>query len=132
MDDARAWKNNLNTNLADLIIRQAIINKNGAYGYIKDCIGTVCYKNKTAFFHIEGEISGTIDISFTDFGLSQTLKTPSNIYGDVTSGQYKLLAAAEDESKNILYIKVFSNNASVQLSATAVGIYGATFAVTFA
>ena len=115
-----------------MIIQQAIINKNGVYGYIKDCIGTVCYKNKTAFFHIEGEISGTIDLSFTDFGLSQTLKTPSSIYGDVTSGQYKLLATAEDENKNILYIRVFSNNASVQLSATAVGIYGATFAVIFA
>lgn len=122
----------LNTNLADLIIQHAIINKNGTYGYIKDCIGTVCYKNKSAFFHIEGEISGTIDLSFTDFGLSQTLKTPSSIYGDVTSGQYKLLATAEDENKNILYIRVFSNNASVQLSTTAVGIYGATFAVIFA
>lgn len=122
----------LNTNLADLIIQHAIISKNGTYGYIKDCIGTVCYKNKSAFFHIEGEISGIIDLSFTDFGLSQTLKTPSSIYGDVTSGQYKLLATAEDENKNILYIRVFSNNASVQLSTTAVGIYGATFAVIFA
>ena len=122
----------LNTNLADLIIQHAIINKNGTYGYIKNCIGTVCYKNKSAFFHIEGEISGIIDLSFTDFGLSQTLKTPSSIYGDVTSGQYKLLATAEDENKNILYIRVFSNNASVQLSTTAVGIYGATFAVIFA
>lgn len=122
----------LNTNLADLIIRHAIINKNGTYGYIKDCIGTVCYKNKIAFFHVEGEISGTIDLSFADFGLSPTLKTPSNIYGDVTSGQYKLLAVAEDENKNILYIRVFSNNASVQLSVTAVGNYGATFAVIFA
>ena len=122
----------LNTNLADLIIQHAIISKNGTYGYIKDCIGTVCYKNKSAFFHIEGEISGVIDLFFTDFGLSQTLKTPSSIYGDVTSGQYKLLATAEDENKNILYIRVFSNNASVQLSTTAVGIYGATFAVIFA
>ena len=133
LDGTLAYKlEQLNTNLADLIIQHAIINKNGTYGYIKDCIGTVCYKNKTAFFHVEGEISGTIDLSFTDFGLSPTLKTPSYIYGDVTSGKYKLLATTEDENKNILYIRVFSNNASVQLSVTAVGNYGATFAVIFA
>lgn len=122
----------LNTNLADLIIQSVIINRNGNYGYIRNCIGSVCYKNKTAFFHIEGEISGTVDLYFTDFGLSQTLKTHSSIYGDVTIGQYKLLATTEDENKNILYIRAFSNNASVQLSATAVGNYGATFAVVFA
>lgn len=122
----------LNTNLADLIIQSVIINRNGNYGYIRDCIGSVCYKNKTAFFHIEGEISGTVDLLFTDFGFPPNLKTPISIYGDVTIGQYKLLATTENENKNILYIRVVSNNASVQLRTTAAGIYGATFAVIFA
>lgn len=122
----------LNTDLSSLIIRSVIINGTGNYGYIKDCVGSVCYKNKTAFFHIEGEISGTVDLFFTDFGLPPNLKTPISIYGDVSSGQYKLLAKTEDEAKNTLRIKAFSNSTSVQLSATATGYYGATFAVAFA
>lgn len=132
IDTANAAKELVNELNNSLIIQSVIINRNGNYGYIKDCVGSVCYKNKTAFLHIEGEISGTIDLLFADFGLPSTLRTPIAIYGDASSGQNKLIAETEDENKNTLRVKAFSNSTSVQLSATAVGFYGVTFAVYFA
>ncbi len=132
IDTANAAKELVNELNNSLIIQSAIINSNGNYGYIKDCVGSVCYKNKTAFFHIEGEISGNIDLLFADFGLPTNLRTPTGIYGDVSVGQNKLVAKTEDSSNNTLYVRAFSNSTSVQLSATAVGIYGVTFAVIFA
>lgn len=135
IDTANAAKelaNDVNNSLSSLIIQSVVISKNGNYGYLKDCIGSVCYKNKTAFLHIEGEISGTVDLFFTDFGLSPNLKTPMGIYGDATTSQYKALAITEDEHKNTLYVRVRSNSTGLQLSVTGTGFYGVTFAVTFA
>lgn len=131
MDDARAWKNNLNTNLAGMVIQSVIINKTGTYGYAKDCIGSVIFKNKTAFFHIEGEFSGTLDLLFVDWGVPAGMKTPTAIYGDPSIGGHKLLASVSSESGNNLYVRCFSDNYQVQISATATDIYDATFAVTF-
>lgn len=132
IDTANAAKELVNELNDSLIIQSGIINRNGNYGYVKDCVGSVCYKNKTAFLHIEGEISGTIDLLFADFGLPTNLRTPAAIYGDVSVGQNKLVAKTEDSSNNTLYVRAFSNSTSVQLSATAVGFYGVTFAVIFA
>lgn len=132
IDTANAAKELVNELNNSLIMQSVIINRNGNYGYVKDCVGSVCYKNKTAFLHIEGEISGTVDLLFADFGLPANLRTPTSIYGDASSGHNKLIAETEDENKNTLRVKAFSNSTSVQLSATAVGNYGVTFAVTFA
>lgn len=127
MDDARAWKNNLNTNLAGMVIQSVIINKTGTYGYAKDCIGSVIFKNKTAFFHIEGEFQGTVDLPFTVFGIPANLLTPNAIYG--ASGNLKLLGCGESQNSNKLYVKVGSNSNAMQISTSVADFYGVTFAI---
>ena len=117
----------LNTNLNSLVIQSVIINKSGNFGYIKDCIGSVIYKNTTAFFHIEGEFQGTVDLLFTDFGIPANLLTPNAIYG--ASGNLKLLGCGESLNSNKLYVKVGSNSNAVQISTSAADFYGVTFAV---
>lgn len=116
--------------LTELIIQSVIINQNGLYGYIKDCIGSVIYKNKTAFFHIEGEFSGTIDLLFSAFGLNPNLKTQVAIYG--ATGDLKLLGFSESQKGNKLYVKVGSNTNAIQISTSATDFYGITFAIDFA
>ena len=104
-----------------------IINQTGLFGYAKDCIGSVVYKNKTAFFHIEGEFSGTIDLLFSEFGLNPNLKTPVSIYG--VAGDLKLLGFCESQKGNKLYVKVGSNTNAIQISTSGTDFYGITFAV---
>ena len=118
-----------NQSLTELIIKSMIINQTGLYGYAKDCIGSVVYKNKTAFFHIEGEFSGTIDLLFSAFGLNPNLKTPVNIYG--VAGDLKLLGFCESQKGNKLYVKVGSNTNAIQITTSGTDFYGITFAVGF-
>ena len=113
--------------LSELIIKSVIINQTGLYGYIKDCIGSVIFKNKTAFFHIEGEMSGTIDLPLSLFGLDTNLRTPNGVYGD--PGDLKLLASSESQNGNKVYVKIGSNSNSAQISASGTSFYGVTFAV---
>lgn len=117
----------LSTNLAGMVIQSVIINKTGTYGYAKDCIGSVIFKNKTAFFHIEGEFQGVVDLPFTVFGIPANLLTPNAIYG--ASGNLKLLGCGESLNSNKLYVKVGSNSNAVQISTSATDFYGVTFAV---
>ncbi len=116
--------------LTNLIIQSVIINQTGSFGYIKDCVGSVVYKNKTAFFHIEGEFSGTIDLILSLFGIDANLRTPNGVYG--ASGDLKILALGESQNGNKIYVKVGSNSNAVQISASGTGFYGVTFAVSFA
>ena len=93
----------LSTNLAGMVIQSVIINKTGTYGYAKDCIGSVIFKNKTAFFHIEGEFQGVVDLPFTVFGIPANLLTPNAIYG--ASGNLKLLGCGESlNSLSLIHI----------------------------
>lgn len=117
----------LSTNLAGMVIQSVIINNTGTYGYAKDCIGSVIFKNKTAFFHIEGEFQGVVDLPFTVFGIPANLLTPNAIYG--ASGNLKLLGCGESLNSNKLYVKVGSNSNAVQISTSATDFYGVTFAV---
>lgn len=107
-----------------------IINQTGQFGYIKDCIGSVVYKNKTAFFHIEGELSGTIDLPLSLFGLDTNLRTPNGVYG--VSGDLKLLASSESQNGNKVYVKIGSNTNAIQITTSATDFYGVTFAIAFA
>lgn len=117
----------LSTNLAGMVIKSVIINKTGTFGFVKDCIGSVIFKNKTAFFHIEGEFQGVVDLPFTVFGIPANLLTPNAIYG--ASGNLKLLGCGESLNSNKLYVKVGSNSNAVQISTSAADFYGVTFAV---
>lgn len=117
----------LSTNLAGMVIQSVIINKTGTFGFVKDCIGSVIFKNKTAFFHIEGEFQGVVDLPFTVFGIPANLLTPNAIYG--ASGNLKLLGCGESLNSNKLYVKVGSNSNAVQISTSAADFYGVTFAV---
>ena len=121
----------LNTDLGKLIIKSNIVNKTSNHGYIKDCVTSVVCKGDIAFFHFEGEIEGTIDLLFSDFGLPNTLKTPTGIYGDVSSGHYKTVATTHSETGKYLYVRAFSDSTSVQLRAETADFYAVTFAVVF-
>lgn len=110
-----------------MVIKSVIINKTGTYGYAKDCIGSVIFKNKTAFFHIEGEFQGTVDLPFTVFGIPANLLTPNAIYG--ASGNLKLLGCGESQNSNKLYVKVGSNSNAMQISTSVADFYGVTFAI---
>ena len=121
----------LSTDLGKLIIKSNIVNKTSNHGYIKDCVTSVVCKGDIAFFHFEGEIEGTIDLLFSDFGLPNTLKTPAGIYGDVSSGHYKTVATTHSETGKYLYVRAFSYSTSVQLRAETADFYAVTFAVVF-
>ena len=121
----------INKDLGNLTIQSNIVNKTGNYGYIKDCIASVVYNGNTAFLHFNGEIEGTIDLLFSDFGLPNTLKTPVSIYGDESLGQYKTVATTLSETGKYLYVRAFSNSTSVQLHAETADFYAVTFAVKF-
>lgn len=129
-DRIEAGFDEVNQSLTELIIKSVIINQTGPYGYIKDCIGSVVHKNKTAFFHIEGELSGTIDLPLSLFGLDTNLRTPNGVYG--VAGNLKLIASSESLNGNKMYAKIGSNSNAVQIVASAVDFYGVTFAVSFA
>lgn len=116
--------------LSELIIKSVIINQTGQFGYIKDCIGSVVYKNKTAFFHIECELSGTIDLPLSLFGIDTNLRTPNGVYG--AAGNLKLIASSESLNGNKMYAKIGSNSNAVQIVASATDFYGVTFSVSFA
>lgn len=107
-----------------------IINQTGQFGYIKDCIGSVVFKEKTAFFHIEGKMSGTFDIILSLFGIDTNLRTPNGIYG--AAGNLKLIASSESLNGNKMYVKIGSNTNAIQITTSATDFYGVTFAIAFA
>ena len=116
--------------LTELLIKSVIINQTGQFGYIKDCIGSVVFKEKTAFFHIEGEMSGTFDIILSLFGIDTNLRTPNGIYG--AAGNLKLIASSESLNGNKMYVKIGSNTNAIQITTSATDFYGVTFAIAFA
>lgn len=115
--------------LTELIIQSVIINQTGSFGYAKDCIGSVIFKNKTAFFHIEGEFSGTLDLLFSSFGLNPNLRTPNGVYG--ASGDSKTISSGESKRGNKMHVNVGSNSNAVQIVTSGADLYGVTFAVSF-